>query len=162
MKKSVLLIERDQDLQEFLCKLFQFDGWWVATACDKLNVLQVLKTSAIELVVTDMNSLGEEGMDLVRSIREQSDASILVLSAQRDKSNINAVMEQGVNAYLTIPFDPSQLRARSYTLVRQRYQVGRSSVRSGRDANSNVGTWTSPILKNLALRIRALMSEGRP
>jgi len=68
--KSVLLIDDSEDLREFMALAIEMLGHHVVTAADPERGLEVLRSEAIDAVVTDiMMQGGAAGLDLITQLR---------------------------------------------------------------------------------------------
>ena len=65
-----------------------------------------------DLVLLDLYLPDAHGLDIVRTLRSDSGADIVVITAARDVGNIKASMQQGALHYLVKPFQFSALRER--------------------------------------------------
>jgi two-component system chemotaxis response regulator CheY len=71
-----------------------------------------LNDEPVELVLTDLNMPGLDGMDLVRNIKSDAmtgDVKIIVISADHDPIVIDEAMEVGADEYITKPVNFDQL-----------------------------------------------------
>ncbi len=71
-----------------------------------------LSDEPVDLVLTDLNMPGIDGMDLIKQIRSDEmtgDVRIIVISADHDPLVINEAMENGADEYITKPVGFDQL-----------------------------------------------------
>lgn len=130
MQDRILLIGRNNDLIDFLQRLFELDGCEVATAGDGQDVQQVLETSHPHLVLVEMTMLGQDGIELIRLVCCLPNTPIIILAFSSDVSRVNAAFELGVDGYLAVPFKPHELRSGVRTLL-----AWRRDAQLGRDAS---------------------------
>ncbi len=162
MKKTVLLLERDRDLLEYLRGFYYRDDWDVVTASTRSAVFQILQSSRIDLVVGNLMTLQDDAMELLLLIRSYSEVAILFLSPQENNPNF-VVQEHDADEYLKIPFKPGELRARSHALSVRRPRVWSAAVRSGPDSARTILPQNALTImiglafKDFASRIRATM-----
>lgn len=67
-----------------------------------------LSDEPVELVLTDLNMPGLDGMDLLKNIKTDKlskDAKVIIISADHDPLVIDEAMENGADEYLTKPVD---------------------------------------------------------
>jgi CheY-like chemotaxis protein len=65
-----------------------------------------------DAVVCDVMMPGIDGLEVVRRLRAQPDTvalPLVVVSAKAQRSDVRAGLELGADAYVTKPFDPSEL-----------------------------------------------------
>jgi DNA-binding response OmpR family regulator len=80
---------------------------------------QVLADEAIDLVILDLRLAGEDGMAIVRTLRDSSSIPIVMLTGVRDEADRVMGLELGADDYLTKPFSPRELLARIRTVLRR-------------------------------------------
>jgi DNA-binding response OmpR family regulator len=81
-----------------------------------------------DLVVLDLMLPGMDGLDLCRSLRQQGNLPIIMLTARIEEADKLVGLELGADDYITKPFSPRELVARVRTVLR----------RSSGDASSEV------------------------
>lgn len=60
-----------------------------------------------------------DGMTVLRRIRKQSDVPIIMLTAKTDASDISSALDQGLDDYITKPFEIEELLARIRVILRR-------------------------------------------
>ena len=78
-----------------------------------------LQGMAFDLIILDAMMPGENGFDLARSLRAQSDVPILMLTARAETIDRVRGLEAGADDYLTKPFDPKELALRIASILRR-------------------------------------------
>jgi two-component system chemotaxis response regulator CheY len=78
-------------------------------ADDGLTALPMLKTGKYDLLVTDWNMPGMQGIDLLKAVRADADESlknipVLMVTAEQKKEQIIEAAKAGVNGYIVKPF----------------------------------------------------------
>ena len=117
---KVLLVDDDRDLVDLLAFALVRAGYTVVSAHDAPAGLKLLNDDAPDLAVLDVDLGRTSGLDLLRTLRQQSDLPVIMLtglSAERDKLK---GFELGADDYLTKPFSHHELLARIRARMRQR------------------------------------------
>lgn len=94
----------------------------VIEATDGRQALQLCDTS-IDIVVTDWNMPGMNGVDLVRSLRANpafASLRILLISARNEREDVVEAARAGVDGYMVKPFTPDTLRAKIEEMLQAR------------------------------------------
>ena len=78
-------------------------------ADDGLTALPMLKSGNYDLLVTDWNMPGMQGIDLLKAVRAESDEKlksipVLMVTAEQKKEQIVEAAQAGVNGYIVKPF----------------------------------------------------------
>lgn len=78
-------------------------------ADDGLTALPMLKSGNFDLLVTDWNMPGMQGIDLLKAVRAEQDEKlksipVLMVTAEQKKEQIVEAAQAGVNGYIVKPF----------------------------------------------------------
>ena len=88
---------------------------------DGRSAVQAYLQGSPDVVVLDVSLPLLGGYDVCREIRRSDPSTgILFLSEKRDESDKVLALELGADDYVTVPFGPSELRARLNALLRRR------------------------------------------
>lgn len=82
-------------------------------ADDGLTALPMLKSSSFDLLVTDWNMPGMQGIDLLKEVRADeklSEIPVLMVTAEQKKEQIIEAAQAGVNGYIVKPFTAAILQ----------------------------------------------------
>jgi len=119
---TILLAEDDVALAAMIGRVLG-DEYTVVIAHDGEAALALVPMHQPQLLVTDVDMPGINGIELSRRFRESTGdrlAPIIVLSAMLDRATRLAGLEAGAIDYVTKPFDPLELRARIRAQFRMR------------------------------------------
>jgi two-component system, OmpR family, response regulator len=96
------------------------------TASDRQEMVRQLDTAEVDLVILDLRLAHEDGLDLLREVRANSDVPVIIITGHR-RDDIDRVvgLELGADDYLTKPFNLRELLARVRAVLR-RFEAGRS------------------------------------
>ena len=118
-KRHILVVDYDTQICDLLRDYLEQHGLRVSTANNGVQMWQQIKKSTIDLVVLDIMLPGEDGLTLCRKLRENSEVSIIMLSAVNEEADRIVGLEVGADDYLSKPFSPRELLARIKALVRR-------------------------------------------
>lgn len=119
---TILLAEDDVRLAEVVGRGLA-DEYTVVIAHDGATALELVAKHQPQMLITDVDMPGINGIELSRRFRELTGdklAPIIVLSAVLDLGTRMAGLEAGAVDYVTKPFDPLELRARIRSQFRMR------------------------------------------
>ena len=115
----ILVIDDDPQIRALLEEYLAENGLRVSVASTGKEMSRILNDEAIDLIVLDLRLAGEDGMAIVRSLRDQSSIPIVMLTGVRDEADRVMGLELGADDYLTKPFSPRELLARIRTVLRR-------------------------------------------
>ncbi|MFJ7779937.1 response regulator [Streptomyces yangpuensis] len=98
-----------------------------AQAHSAAEALDVLSAHPVDLVLLDHYLPDENGLDLVRRLRQRGDGTdVIMVTAARDLATVQAAMRLGALQYLVKPFTFAGLRARleAYGMLRRTLDTG--------------------------------------
>jgi DNA-binding response OmpR family regulator len=120
----IVVVEVDPALRKVLARLFASQGYEVELASDGASALEMLRGRPPSAVIIDLQSPGSAGCDLCREItRAVPGLPLVVLSATSDVVDKVLLLEMGADDYVTIPFSPRELLARTRALIRRASRI---------------------------------------
>jgi two-component system alkaline phosphatase synthesis response regulator PhoP len=125
-KETILIIEDEEDIREFLKYNLEKAGYIVETASNGKEGLEKLNHHKIELILLDVMMPGMDGMEVCASIRERSDIQqpiIAFLTARAEDYSQIAGFEVGGDDYITKPIRPRVLLSRVEALLRRKNTI---------------------------------------
>ncbi len=100
----ILVVDDDTAARSALTELLRDEGYQVRSAADGYKALGQLDEWPPDLVITDVNMPGMDGIELMRKIREKVDAvGVVVMTAFGSVENAVEAMQRGADDYLTKP-----------------------------------------------------------
>ena len=115
----VLLVDDDSRIRELLSRVLQDGGYRVTTAGSAAEARCCLKGLTFDLLILDIMMPGESGLDLARSLRQEMQIPILMLTARSDTQDRIEGLEAGADDYLAKPFEPRELMLRIAAILRR-------------------------------------------
>jgi len=119
VQPHILVVDDDPDIRELLEDYLTENALRVSVVASGKEMSQVLTDEAIDLVILDLRLAGEDGMAIVRTLRDGSAIPIVMLTGVRDEADRVMGLELGADDYLTKPFSPRELLARIRTVLRR-------------------------------------------
>jgi two-component system, OmpR family, response regulator len=123
----VLLVEDDPSLQRMVFDYFAENNIRTLLASSSREMAHQLGSAEVNLVILDLRLGMEDGLDLLRRVRLNSELPIIIITGHRC-SEIDRVvgLELGADDYLTKPFNLRELLARTRAILR-RFEAGRAA-----------------------------------
>ena len=123
-KISILVIEDEKSICDFISRTLELNDYKVMTANTGKDGLAIITSQLPDLVLLDLGLPDMDGMDIIRQTREWSGMPIIVISARtQEKEKVNA-LDVGADDYITKPFGTSELLARIRTAMRHSNKIG--------------------------------------
>ncbi len=115
----LLIVDDDERIRGLLKKFLVRQGFLVTSARDAAQARRLLGGLDFDLIVLDVMMPGEDGVALTRSLREELDTPILLLTAKSETEERIEGLEAGADDYLTKPFEPRELLLRIGAILRR-------------------------------------------
>jgi two-component system alkaline phosphatase synthesis response regulator PhoP len=117
--KTVLIVDDDVKTVELVKLYLGRDGYKVLTACDGPGAIQVYRQHRPNLIVLDLMLPGMDGLEVCRTLRDESDVPIIMLTARTTDEDKLTGLGSGADDYVSKPFSPRELAARVRTVLRR-------------------------------------------
>jgi len=115
----VLAVDDDPTVRQMIADYLGDNEVRVTTLPGGGEIADVMARETIDLLVLDLRLPGEDGMQIARKLREESDLPIIMLTGRKDEADRVMGLELGADDYLTKPFSPRELLARIRALLRR-------------------------------------------
>lgn len=123
---SVLVVDDEPNYLIVLSELLKDEGFEVFTAADGTAGLQIIDAVDLDIVVTDMQMPGMNGLQLLHKVKEHKpDLPVIVITAFAEVDKAVQAMQAGAYNYLAKPFSNDELiitlrkAAQHYSLIRE-------------------------------------------
>ncbi len=120
MRETVLIVEDDESIAEFLTVTLSGEGYRVVLARDGREAVERFELEKPDAVLLDMMLPRLSGLEVLRTLRRSSETPILIVSVKDSESDKVSTLELGADDYITKPFSPRELVARLRTNLRKR------------------------------------------
>jgi two-component system OmpR family response regulator len=157
----VLAIDDDPSIRQMIADYLGDNDIRVTTLASGREIDEVMNRETIDLLVLDLKLPGEDGMEIARKLRGDSDVPIIMLTGRKDEADRVMGLELGADDYLTKPFSPRELLARIRALLRrsrakETVAEGLARIRAyrfaGWELNVRLRRLTTPKGETVALR----------
>jgi two-component system response regulator CpxR len=115
----VLLIDDDVELSKLIVRFLGREGLEVETVANGRAGIDRALSGEHALVVLDIMLPDVSGLDVLRRVRETSQAPVLMLTAKGETQDRIRGLELGADDYLSKPFNPGELAARIRAILRR-------------------------------------------
>jgi two-component system OmpR family response regulator len=115
----VLVIDDDPSVRQMIADYLGDNDIQVTTLAGGQAIPEVMARHTIDLLILDLKLPGEDGMQIARRLRADSDVPIIILTGRNEEADRVMGLELGADDYLTKPFSPRELLARIRALLRR-------------------------------------------
>ncbi|NDV95144.1 hybrid sensor histidine kinase/response regulator [Dysgonomonas sp. 521] len=143
-KAHILIVEDNNDLQNFLAYSFQ-DQYNITVTNDGVEAWNQIAKKLPDLIISDIMMPNMDGFELCRLVKstyETSHIPIVLLTALTEKTQQLQGLGFGADDYLTKPFDMALLSQRIKTIIQNRKTVRDKALKLINEKNDE------PILSN--------------
>ena len=153
MRSRALIVDDDQSMCEMLYESLERRGFATTWRTSGTEAFHLLETEDFDVVVTDLNMSGMNGLDLCsRIVANRPDIPVVVLTAFGSLDSAVAAMRAGAHDFITKPVDVDALalvlgRAAQHRELREEVKRLREVVDASRHFGELLGA--SPPMKRL-------------
>lgn len=112
MKHTILVIEDEESISNFISTVLNANGYRVIVADTGKEALSLIASHCPDLILLDLGLPDMDGSDIIRSIRSWSAVPVIVVSARGLEEDKVDALDLGADDYITKPFGTSELLAR--------------------------------------------------
>jgi len=110
--RTILVIEDEADIQNFISRVLELEGYKVFRAGDGRAGLALLRGNGVDLVLLDLRLPGLDGWAVLREIRRNPSFAalpVVVLSAIAEAIQRKKTLRMGATKYLVKPLSAGEL-----------------------------------------------------
>jgi two-component system phosphate regulon response regulator OmpR len=120
-REHVLVVDDDARIRQMLTRYFGDEGYVVSAVSNGSEMRASLRQQNFDIILLDwVLPGGEDGLDLAREIRGQSDVPIMMLTGRDDVVDRIVGIEVGADDYIAKPFHLREVHARLKAILRRR------------------------------------------
>ena len=104
-RKRILIVDDDPDVHQLLIAALEAPDRQIESASDGLTGLRRIEAAPYDLVMTDVNMPGIDGMELLERIGNfRPDTRVLVMTVAKTPENIIRAIRERAFSYFSKPF----------------------------------------------------------
>ena len=119
MKKSILIVEDEIRIRFLIRDYFINENFNVYEAEDGEKGIEVFSKEKIDLIILDIMMPKMDGISFLKKIRSVSSVPVILLTAKSEEDDKLQGYEVGADDYMTKPFSPKVLVAKSKALLKR-------------------------------------------
>jgi two-component system response regulator PilR (NtrC family) len=138
MKPRILIVDDETSMREFLSIMLEREGYSpVAAACAE-NALQLLDEQAFDLVISDVNMPGLDGIGLLERIKSSKpDTVVMMITAFSTTEQAVEAMKHGAYNYIAKPFKVDEIKLLIRNALEKQQLVRENAFLKGETARPN-------------------------
>jgi two-component system, OmpR family, alkaline phosphatase synthesis response regulator PhoP len=117
--KKILVLDDEPKIVQLARDYLERAGFTVLSAGDGKTALAAARAEKPDLVVLDLGLPEMDGLDVARALRRESNVPIIMLTARGEETDKLVGLELGADDYITKPFSPKELVARTRAVLRR-------------------------------------------
>ncbi len=117
--EHILIVDDEMPIRRLLAITLGANGYKTTEAATAKEALTMAAGHHPDLVILDLGLPDEDGMDVLKHLREWYSKPILILAVRNSEDDIIRALDMGANDYLAKPFRTGELLARIRAATRQ-------------------------------------------
>lgn len=114
MAHRIMSVDDSTSIRQMLVFSLKQGDYEVTEASGAAEAIEKIQEISVDMLITDLDMPGMNGIELTRKVRELSQYQtlpILILTTESDQSIKDTAKAAGATGWITKPFTPSQLLA---------------------------------------------------
>lgn len=119
MGERILVVDDEPEIVRVLRAYLEQAGYEVLTAYSGPEALRRARQESPDLIILDLMLPGMDGIDVCRTLRQDSDIPIIMVTARVEETDRILGLELGADDYVTKPFSPREVVSRVRAVLRR-------------------------------------------
>ncbi|MGR6432065.1 response regulator [Rhizobium sp. PAMB 3174] len=115
----ILVVDDEPHIRDVICFALERAGMAPVVARNGTEAMMAFRKGGLDLAILDIGLPDMDGLEVCRQIRRTSQLPILFLSARDEEIDRILGLEIGGDDYVTKPFSPRELVARTRTILKR-------------------------------------------
>ena len=119
--KRVLVVDDEQEICALLTKFLRSSGYSCESTTDPTKAMEVLKRNGFELVISDIQMAGIDGLQLLGEILEiEPGLDTIMMTGHTDAYTYSDIIKAGASDFIAKPFQLPEFKAKMERIDRER------------------------------------------
>lgn len=128
---KILIVDDEERIREVVKEYAKMEGYECLEADDGLTALEMVQKEDFDLIILDIMMNKLDGFKTCQKIKAEKDVPIIMLSARFEEHDKLYSFEIGVDDYVTKPFSPRELMARSKVVIERHQKNQKEAIKVG-------------------------------
>jgi putative two-component system response regulator len=116
----ILVVDDEPMIRDLLEQTLQKTGHDCSFADNGQTALEIIKTAPFDVVVTDIDMPGMDGIELAKIIKSDFSADVIVMTGQIRSYQYDEIISLGASDFVEKPFSPREMILRVDRVLRER------------------------------------------
>jgi two-component system, OmpR family, KDP operon response regulator KdpE len=130
IKTKILVIDDEPQIRKLLKLTLEANDFDVISAENGRRGIQLTASINPELILLDLNLPDEDGLSVLKEIRQWSSTQVIILSVRSSENEKIKLLDAGADDYITKPFHSGELLARIRVALRHKEVVQDSPIQT--------------------------------
>lgn len=150
---SILVVDDDQDVCEYLQDFLTSEGFLVTVVNDPTQAMECMRQTEFHVVVLDIMMPKLSGIDLLEQIRHNDDdIAVIILTGYPSLETATSSIEHDVSAYIRKPFTISEFRDAIHRIAKKKGLV----LRREDELHATIGRSIRELRKSRGLTLKQM------
>ncbi len=127
-KHHILVVDDDDRIRELVKEYLNENNFIVSTGSNAEEAKIKLNFFKFDLIVLDVMMPGQNGFELTKEIKKNSNTPIILLTAKGEVENRILGLEIGADDYLGKPFEPKELLLRIKNIINKNKKINLNKI----------------------------------
>jgi two-component system phosphate regulon response regulator OmpR len=128
IKHHILVVDDDDRIRDLVKEYLNENGFIVSTGNSAGEAKIRLEYFKFDLIVLDVMMPGQNGFELTKEIKKNSNIPIILLTAKGEVESRIEGLELGADDYLGKPFEPKELLLRIKNIIKKNREVNINKI----------------------------------
>ena len=121
MSDHILIVDDETTIREAMSEFLRLEKFTVDTAQSAENALDFLKSSNVDVVITDIHMPGMDGLELTDIIKRDHDTDVIVITGYSANYSYEEAINKGASDFIFKPVRFEELLLRIRRVLRERH-----------------------------------------
>jgi len=148
-KYHILVVDDDDRIRELVKEYLNDNEFTVSTGNSAEEAKIKLGFFKFDLIVLDVMMPGQNGFELTKEIKKNSDVPIILLTAKGEVENRIEGLELGADDYLGKPFEPKELLLRIKNIIKKNKKINLNKINKIGEAKVDLNKMSIELKNNI-------------